>query len=322
VDLVRDTLAGDFRAIARLLRRIEDQPLASRPLLKALYPHTGKAFLLGLTGPPGAGKSSLVDRLVTSFREMGLTVAVVAVDPTSPFTGGAVLGDRVRMQNHATDPGVFIRSLATRGSFGGLTPAVRGVVQVLDAAGFDRILIETVGVGQDEVDVVRLAQTTLVLTVPGLGDGIQAIKAGIMEIADILVLNKADRPGAEQALQELKAMMEMNRSLGVEKPWHPALVKVSARTGEGLNELLERIEAHRTFLTRERPDLLEAKRKDHLTRLILDLVREEAARRTQETLRQNRTWEDRLVQVLERRLDPYTLAEELMDQKHNDPDTP
>ncbi len=295
-----------------MLRLIEDRPDEARPLLKQLHPHTGKAYLIGLTGSPGVGKSSLVDRLITSMREEGLTVAVVAVDPTSPFSGGALLGDRVRMQKHATDPGVFIRSLATRGAFGGLTPAVRGVVQVLDAAGFDRVLIETVGVGQDEVDIVRLAQTTCVITVPGLGDEIQAIKAGIMEIADLLVVNKADRPGAEQTLQQLNSMLEMNRLTGRERDWPPGLVKVSARTGEGFPDLIEALKAHRLFLTEERPDLLTAKRKLHLTELVLDLVREETLRRVQETLNKDSSWEERMDAVLEGESDPYTLAEGLL----------
>ncbi len=258
------------------------------------------------------GKSSLVDRLVTSLRQDGLSVAVVAVDPTSPFSGGALLGDRVRMQKHATDPGVFIRSLATRGAFGGLTPAVRGVVQVLDAAGFDRILIETVGVGQDEVDIVQLAQTTLVITVPGLGDEIQAIKAGIMEIADILVVNKADRPGAEQALQQLNSMLEMNKFTGRERDWQPRPVKVSARTGDGFEDLIQALEDHRLFLTEKRPDLLAAKKKLHLTELVLDLVKEETVRKVQESLARDSSWENRLDGLVQGKGDPYTLAEELL----------
>ena len=312
MDLVQEILDGKTRALARLLRLIEDRPEEARPILKQLYPHTGRAYLIGLTGSPGVGKSSLVDRLVTSLRRDGLSVAVVAVDPTSPFSGGAILGDRVRMQKHATDPGVFIRSLATRGAFGGLTPAVRGVVQALDAAGFDRILIETVGVGQDEVDIVQLAQTTLVITVPGLGDEIQAIKAGIMEIADLLVVNKADRPGAEQTLGQLNSMLEMNRFTGRELDWLPRLLKVSARTGEGFEELMAALEEHRLFLTEQRPDLLAAKRRRHLTELVLDLVKEETVRRVQETLDRDSSWEHRLDEVAAGKGDPYTLAEELI----------
>ena len=312
MDLVQEILDGKTRALARLLRLIEDRPEEARPILKQLYPHTGRAYLIGLTGSPGVGKSSLVDRLVTSLRQEHLSVAVVAVDPTSPFSGGAILGDRVRMQKHATDPGVFIRSLATRGAFGGLTPAVRGVVQALDAAGFDRILIETVGVGQDEVDIVQLAQTTLVITVPGLGDEIQAIKAGIMEIADLLVVNKADRPGAEQTLGQLNSMLEMNRFTGRELDWLPRLLKVSARTGEGFEELMAALEEHRLFLTEQRPDLLAAKRRRHLTELVLDLVKEETVRRVQETLDRDSSWEHRLDEVAAGQGDPYTLAEELI----------
>ncbi|MBW1711661.1 MAG: methylmalonyl Co-A mutase-associated GTPase MeaB [Deltaproteobacteria bacterium] len=315
MDLVEEVLAGRFQAIARLIRQVEDEPLQARPLLKQLYPHTGRAYLIGLTGSPGVGKSSLVDRLIARFREEGKTVAVVAVDPTSPFSGGAVLGDRVRMQKHATDPGVFIRSLATRGAFGGLTPAAKGVSQVLDAAGFEVILIETVGVGQDEVDVVRLAMTTLVLTVPGLGDDVQAIKAGLMEIADIMVVNKADRPGAEQTVQELKAMLEMNKLLGRKEAWPPRLVAISARTGQGLDQLAALLAEHKRFLTQDHPEILAEKNRGHLTDLVLDLVKEQIVRQTQAVLDDNPAWETKLDEVLARRLDPYTLAEELLEEK-------
>lgn len=312
MDLLEGILERKTRAVARMLRLIEDRPDEARPILKKLYPHTGKAYLIGLTGSPGVGKSSLVDRLVGLFRAQGLTVAVVAVDPTSPFSGGAVLGDRVRMQAHATDPGVFIRSLATRGSFGGLTPAVKGVVQVLDAAGFDRVLIETVGVGQDEVDIVRLAHSTVVVTVPGLGDEVQAIKAGIMEIADLLVVNKADREGAERTVQELKSMIEMNRLTGQEKEWWPIIQPVSAKTGENLEELLAQLDAHREFLTAEKPEVMTAKLRRHLSELVVDLVKEEIVRKAQAALDSSADWDHKLDDLVDRTLDPYTLAEELL----------
>lgn len=312
---VEDILAGRFQAIARLIRDIDDQSPRVQETLKRLYPHTGRAYLVGLTGSPGVGKSSLVDQLISRFRRQELKVGVVAVDPTSPFSGGALLGDRIRMQHHATDPGVFIRSLATRGAFGGLTPSAPAVVQVLDAAGFDRILIETVGVGQDEVDIVRLAHTTLVLTVPGLGDGIQAIKAGILEIADLLLVNKADQPGAERTLKELQGMLELNRLSGQEKDWWPGLLAVSARTGQGLNELDQALESHRRFLEEERPDLLAARTRLQVKDLVLNLVQDRAKARAERRLEGSPDWTSRLEEVVARRKDPYSLAEEILKEE-------
>ncbi len=315
MSLVEDILVGDIRATARLIRRLEEEPLEAQEDLKRLYPHTGRAYLLGLTGSPGVGKSTLTDKLIGRFRAQGCKVGVVAVDPTSPFSGGAILGDRVRMQNHATDPGVFIRSLATRGAFGGLTPAARGVVHILDAAGYDRILIETVGVGQDEVDIVRLAHSTIVVTVPGLGDGIQAIKAGILEIADLLVVNKADRDGAAQTVQELKAMLELNKLSGQQRPWWPQIRAVSALNDAGLDELMADIEAHHKFLTYERPDILEEKARLQAKELVMDLIKERVLARTQRILEERPDWEEKLAETVSRKIDPYTLAEELYDKE-------
>jgi len=315
VDLVEEILTGRPRAIARCIRNLEDDPQRAHQVLKKLYPHTGRAYLIGLTGSPGVGKSTLVDRLISRFRSQGLSVGVTAVDPTSPFSGGSLLGDRVRMQRHATDEGVFIRSLATRGAFGGLAPAAKGAVQVLDAAGFDRIIIETVGVGQDEVDIVGLAHTTLVITVPGLGDGIQAIKAGILEIADILAVNKADRPGVEQTIQELASMLELNRLTGQERLWWPEVLAISAASETGLEELFAAIDRHRDFLLHAHPEALAKKRRVQLKALILDLVRERVLARTQARLEKNPAWEERLEEVVERRNDPYSLAEELIQEE-------
>jgi len=315
VDLIEEILAGRPRAIARCIRDLEDDPFRTHQVLKKLYPHTGRAYLIGLTGSPGVGKSTLVDRLISRFRSQGLSVGVAAVDPTSPFSGGALLGDRVRMQRHATDEGVFIRSLATRGAFGGLAPAAKGAVQVLDAAGFDRIIIETVGVGQDEVDIMGLAHTTLVITVPGLGDGVQALKAGILEIADILAVNKADRPGVEQTIQELTSMLELNRLTGQERLWWPEVLAISAAQETGLEELFAAIDRHRDFLLRAHPEALAQKRRVQLKALILDLVRERVLARTQARLEKSPAWEERLEEVVERRNDPYSLAEELIQEE-------
>ena len=268
---VEAVLNGNRRALARVLTLVENQQPEAQATLTQLYPHTGQAWIIGVTGAPGTGKSSLVNGLAKAFRAQDKTVAIIAVDPTSPFSGGAILGDRIRMIDLSGDNGVFIRSMATRGSLGGLATATRDMVRVMDAAGFDYVIVETVGAGQSEVDIVRTAYTTLVIEAPGLGDDVQAIKAGILEIADILVVNKADRTGADQTVRSLRAMLDLGHpaardqfvshhgrlmpvsdtpAIASDEPmWIPPVLKTSAIQNEGLDELVAQIERHRQHLT-------------------------------------------------------------------------
>ena len=246
-DLVARLVAGDRRALARLVTLIENGAPASRPILATLHARGGHAHIIGVTGSPGAGKSTLVTQLARDLRRRGSRVAILAVDPTSPFTGGAILGDRIRMQDLAGDPDVYIRSMASRGSVGGLSAATRDVTRALDAAGFDQIIIETVGAGQAEVEIVRAAQSIVVVTVPGMGDDIQALKAGILEIADIFCVNKADRLGADQAAAELRMLLSLDAKRGPEA-WRPPILKTVAATGAGVPELAEALAAHRAHL--------------------------------------------------------------------------
>ncbi|MFA6033124.1 MAG: methylmalonyl Co-A mutase-associated GTPase MeaB [Myxococcota bacterium] len=238
-------IAGDVRSAARLMRDIDDGLPSAVGTLKELYPSTGKARIIGITGAPGSGKSTICDILISSLRKDGKKVGVVAIDPTSPYSGGAILGDRIRMQDHALDPGVFIRSMATRGNLGGLSASTLDVVRVMDAMGMDFVIVETVGVGQDEIDIARAAHTTVVVLIPGMGDDIQAIKAGLLEVADVFVVNKADREGADKVMRELSVMLEMR---GPERgPWVPPIVKMVALRNEGIGDLRAAMLGHAEF---------------------------------------------------------------------------
>jgi LAO/AO transport system kinase len=303
-EVVEGVLAGRGRDIGRAISAVEREGGAPE-VLRALFPRTGRARVIGITGPPGAGKSTLVQRLAQAYRRKGRTVAVVAVDPSSPFTGGAILGDRIRMSEIFTDPGVFIRSMATRGALGGLARATSDAVDILDAAGFDLVLVETVGVGQDEVDIVKAADTTAVVLVPGLGDDIQAIKAGILEIADVFVVNKADREGADRTAAEIAAMLDFTP----ERTWRPPIVRTIAPRGEGVSEAVEALEAHGEFLTATGEG---ARRRNRRVRArLLALLEERFRLAVEATAPQPRGLEEAVDRVLARREDPYAAAARL-----------
>jgi LAO/AO transport system kinase len=298
-------LQGDPRAIARAITLIEDESPAGAELVRRIFSRTGQAYVVGVTGPPGAGKSTLVDRLTSLIRADGRTVGVVAVDPTSPFSGGAILGDRVRMQAHAGDTGVFIRSMATRGHLGGLARATSEVALVLDAAGNDVVLIETVGVGQDEVDIVRTADVSVVTLVPGSGDEVQTLKAGIMEIADIFVVNKADREGADRTVSSIEAMLSLH-TYG-EGAWRPPIVKTEATTGRGVDALLEAIARFRAHTAPTRSGRRRARAEWRLRELLgtrfLDYVERQVLAAGE--------FDRILERIAARDIDPYTAVDDI-----------
>jgi LAO/AO transport system kinase len=302
MDLADDILSGDVRAAARLMRRLDDGDPAAAPVMARLYPRTGRGRLVGVTGSPGTGKSTLIDALIERMRSAGRRVGVVAVDPTSPFSGGAILGDRVRMQRHATDPGVFIRSLATRGRLGGLSASTAGVAQVLDAMGFERVVIETVGVGQDEVEVVSLADVVVVVVSPGQGDDVQAQKAGVLEIADILAVTKADLPGADRAVRELRAAA----SLAPAGARHPPVLAVSATTGTGIDDLVAEIERRLSALDAEGRH--EGVVRGRTEAIVADLAVQTLAARVRGVMASDPAVRDALDAVARRETDPGAVA--------------
>jgi LAO/AO transport system kinase len=328
IELVDELLQGNRRALARLLTHVENEREGVETALAALFPHTGQARIIGVTGAPGTGKSTLVTELAKAYRRRGQTVGIIAVDPTSPFTGGAILGDRIRMRDLAGDAGVFIRSMATRGSLGGLARATRDSVRVLDAAGFNVVLVETVGAGQSEVDIVRMAQTTLVVDAPGLGDEVQAIKAGILEIADVLIVNKADHPGATNTVRALRTMLELghpvqrterhhgqmlqesNGAPSMNTMWIPPILQTIANQGKGVDEVLDAIDAHRRYLE-------ESQTLAHLERQQIEVELHNRLRDALIARLLARVPADSLRQAIEhiqaRTLDPQTAVQQLLD---------
>jgi LAO/AO transport system kinase len=298
---------GDARALARLVSLVENGAPALRPIMKALAPLTGRAWVIGLTGAPGVGKSTVTAALVTVYRQRGLRVGVLAVDPTSPFSGGALLGDRVRMQDHATDPGVFIRSMASRGHLGGLSAATPQALRVLDAAGFDLVLVETVGVGQAEVEIASLADSTLVLVAPGMGDAIQAAKAGILEVADVFVVNKGDKPGAQEAVRDLRTMTAMARH--GEGDWKPPIVITAATAGDGIADLAGKLDAHMSWLdtTGERERRRRARAREEVAAIAVAALRQRVG-----GLPGDSRLDLLAGRVAAGELDPYSAADELV----------
>jgi LAO/AO transport system kinase len=310
-DLIERMLKGDKKATARLITLVENDEEKAREIVKKIYPFTGKAYIVGITGPPGSGKSTLLDKLIKKARQEGKIVGVIAIDPTSPFTGGALLGDRIRMQRHSTDPGVFIRSMATRGSLGGLAKATNDAIKVLDAYGCDVIFVETVGVGQIEVDIVKTADTVVLVTVPGLGDDIQAIKAGLMEIADIFVINKADKEEADKTLFELELMLDLEREKFEKRGWRPKVIKTVATLNKGIDELWSVIKEHEKWL--KSADKLKEKRRFRAEEEVKTIVSDFIVSKVSKELKNNELYE--LVgKVANRELDPYTAAELIMEK--------
>lgn len=310
-EIIGGVLAGDRRSIARAISIIENEQPEAHEIVAAVYPHTGKAHIVGLTGPGGAGKSTLIEKIVREYRQEGKTVGVVAVDPTSPFTGGAFLGDRIRMQDLSTDEDVFIRSMASRNYPGGLARATKNAVKVLDAAGKDIVLVETVGAGQSEVEIIKVAQTIVLIQAPGLGDEIQAIKAGLMEIADIFVVNKADRENADKTVMDIQAMLQMNSK---DKVWKPPILKTVALSGEGVPELVEKLWEHRRFLegdTEHKKELMKATAETELA----EAIKEKTASSILEKLKREGKYEELLQKILKKEIDPTSAAEKLLKEK-------
>lgn len=306
-DIVQRYLSGDRRALARMISLIENEAENAALLLDKIYYRTGRAYRIGITGPPGAGKSTIVDQLTKQYRKQNKTVAIIAVDPTSPFTGGALLGDRIRMNDLTTDPGVFIRSMATRGSLGGLAQRAQEVADLLDGFGFEIVIFETVGVGQSELDVVEAADSTVVVLVPESGDSIQAMKAGLMEIADIFAINKSDREGADRVLLEIQFVLEFNQD---SRPWKPPIIQTIANTGQGIPQLHESLKQH--FAFQDQAQLRTQKRKRRIENYVRQIVNERIMRQFWQPPQQQRL-AVLIEQIMNKDRSPYAVSNELIE---------
>jgi LAO/AO transport system kinase len=308
-DTVSRLLAGDQRALSRLISALELGDPRGAEVLAQLWPYTGKAYCIGITGPPGVGKSTIVDRMAELMRSQGLSVGIIAVDPTSPYTGGSFMGDRIRMQRHYLDPGVFIRSMATRDNPGGLPRVVRGAVRLLDASGKDMVIVETVGVGQTELGVMGVADTVIVTLMPGMGDIIQTLKAGLMEIADVFVVNKADKEGADQMVVAITSMLKMASNTG---EWTPPVVSTQAHNNNGVSRLYEQVEGHRHFL--EQTSRLESRRGERRVQEFMGTIEAELSRRVRALIDADQTLSAALEDVKKGELEPYSAALKLVDE--------
>jgi len=310
-ELAKKVLAGDVRSVARVIRNIDDGIPSVKDVLIDLYPHTGRAYVIGITGAPGVGKSTLVDQMIAHLRKKNKTVGVLAVDPTSPFSGGAILGDRIRMQRHSLDEGVYIRSMATRGHFGGLTQSTRTAIDVLDAMGKDYILVETVGVGQDEVDIVKNAHTTVIVVIPGMGDDIQAIKAGILEVGDIFVINKSDREGSDKTLGDLKLMIAMDQKKHDEGGWKPEIIKAQAVFDKGIDDLLVEIDNHRDFIIKAKGDIHPRRQPKKVREELIEMIKIQIMTQIMNKLTRTGKFEKAVAMIVKGEIDPYTACEDL-----------
>jgi len=308
-------VAGDIRAVARLIRDLDENENDVDEVLKELYPYTGRAYVVGVTGAPGTGKSTLVDKIISRLRQLDKKVGVLAVDPTSHHSGGAVLGDRIRMSQHSLDKDVFIRSMATRNAFGGLTRSTRGSIDILDAMGKDFIIVETVGVGQNEVDVARYAHTTVIVTTPGMGDGIQALKAGILEVGDIFVVNKADRKGADATFNELEIMVNMGPRKHQPAGWVPPVIKTQALFDEGVGDLLKKIEAHRQWVMDTFESLSLWRRETWVKEELLRMIKETLIDNMIEKIAKGKGFEETVAAIARGRENPYHVCKSMAEKE-------